>query len=302
MASTHPRNLLLSCLLLLVGYWLWLFLFHLVGMSLVTYGMLDSAPGVQEIADQYFANFWTIQGWASLAYFFLSWGLSVSNPMPWNEMNRSYWKIEVGPAFARSAGASIIFILVLMAITPYQYLGPGFSWTDGPWGVLNWVTRSIAWWGWALGDELVFRNRLLNRLRQLPVRRPELSSVIITTALWVLTRSWHQQLGWSQTLTLTLLGLVLGFRIIRGRHYLGGAAMLAASTWAFQAIFSLPLLGHEHPGIWMIKFPSSSADSYSWLRLVSGGAGGPAASALLQLFLAGVLARILWTHPHGSLR
>jgi hypothetical protein len=302
MATTELRKLLPSSALLLAAYWLWLFLCHLVGMSLVTYGMLDSTPGVQEIADQYFANYWTIQGWGSLAFFLLSWGLSISNPTPWNEMNGKFWKAQVAPNFLRAAAGATLFILTLMAFTPFQYLGPGFSWTDGPWGVLNWASRSIAWWGWALGDELVFRKLLLPRLRDLFRSHAETLAIVITTALWVLTRSLHQPLGWSQTLTLTLLGLILGLRVTRGRHYLGGAALLAGSTWVFQALFSLPLLGQEYPGIWMIKFSSAWADSHPWLRLLSGGAGGPGASALLQLFLLGVLVRILWTTPRGSLR
>ncbi|NDD90874.1 hypothetical protein EBZ37_02150 [bacterium] len=311
MTPSESKKQLLSCGLILVSYWVWLMAFHLVGMSLVTYGMLDSSPRVQEIADQYFANFWTIQGWGSLTFFLLNWGLSASNPIPWIEMTWPFWKSKVLPEFFRAAGAASLFILLLMAVTPFQYLGPGFSWTDAPWAVLNWLTRSIAWWGWAMGDELVFRKLLLSRfirisaslkLPQVLAQQSEWIAISLVTVLWVFTRSWNQHLGLSHTLTLVLLGLLLGLRVCRGRHYLVGAAILAACAWVSQPVFSLPLLGHEFPGIWIVKFISSDSHSSSWPRLISGGAGGPLASALLQLFLLGTLVRIQWTTRRGSLR
>ncbi|MBU6376117.1 MAG: hypothetical protein KGQ59_08990 [Bdellovibrionales bacterium] len=279
-------------------------------MSLITYGMLSSSPSVQEIADQYFVNFWTIQGWGSLSFFLLTWGLSMSNPVPWLEMTRSFWISNVLPAFLKATVASAAFICALIFVAPSQYLGPGFSWTDAPWTVFNWLLRSFAWWGWALGDELVFRKLLLSRL----IRIGHSSSfslslskysgwiaVAIVTALWVITRTWNQDLGLSQTLTLVLLGLLLGARVLDGRHYLVGAAFLAAAAWVFQSLFSLPLFGHEFPGIWIVKFSSVVGESL-WPRLLSGGAGGPLASALLQLFLLLSVVRILWTTHRESLR
>lgn len=309
MTSPALRSQLWNAALVLASYWLWLFLFHLVGMSLITYGMLDSNPGVQEIADQYFASFWTIQGWASLGFFLLLWGFSVVNPTGWSEMTASVWKSEVLPTFLKSAAAAAAFLTLLMVVSPFLNLGPGFSWTDAPWTALGWLARSTAWIGWALGDELVFRKLLLSRvrklLRHLHPRGHSISDILavaLVTAIGVFTRAWRQHLGWSQTLTLTLLGLVLGLRVIKGRSYLTGAALVAGFAWVFQSLFGLPLLGHDGIGIWIIKFPSSIDDSLSWLRLLSGGAGGPASSALLQLFLAGTVLRFLWTPGRGSLR
>ena len=82
--------------------------------------------------------------------------------------------------------------------------------------------------------------------------------------------------------------------------------MLAASALVFQGFFSLPLLGQEQTGLWLLKFsPASSPSSSAFpelMRFVSGCAGGPAASGILQLFLLTALARILWTRHRGSLR
>ena len=315
MSPKAPRNPLISAGLVLATYWIWLSAFHLVGMAVVTYGMLGATPGVREIADQYYSNAWTIQGWGSLLFFLAAWGLSVADPGPWSEMSRSSWKTHFLPPFLRAAGASTAWILLLMAATPFQYLGAGFSWSEAPWSALTWLTRCVGWFGWAIGDEAVFRKLLLSRLRrwfssrgdETPwVRHGDLLSVLVVTALGVLTRAFGQNLGLSQTLTLTLLGLVLGFRVCSGRHYLGGAAMLAASALVFQGLFSLPLLGQEQTGLWLLKFSPASSPSFSpfpeLMRFASGGAGGPASSGILQLFLLGALARILWTLRGGSLR
>jgi hypothetical protein len=56
---------------------------------------------------------------------------------------------------------------------------------------------------------------------------------------------------------------------------LGGAAMV------FQVLFSLPVLGHEFTGFWIIKYRSDHL-----LHFVSGGAGGPLSSSVIQLALA----------------
>lgn len=293
------------------SYALWLSLTQTIGLALVTYGMIDSKPGIQEIADQYSLNFWTIQGLGSFSYFLLCWGLSISRPLPWPELNISLWRMDLFPTLIRAVIAAVLFVMLLMLLSPFESLGPGLSWSVAPWGVLNWATRSLAWFGWALGDELVFRKFLLDHLRigfqkstgpKILRRFSEEFALGSSTVLWILTRSWHEPLGWTQTSTLFLLGLILGSQVLRGRHYLVGAAWLAGSSWTFQCLFSLPLLGHDHTGLWLIRFSSPETGSFSGFRLIHGGAGGPGASLLLQFILFVLLLKILWTRRRGSIR
>jgi hypothetical protein len=210
----------ISFLLPLLAYWLWLFLAHLVGISLVTYGMLDGAPPFHEISDQYFAQYLTFQGVAGLLAFLLGWGLSASRPSAWAPFSVARWRTDFWLPFSRGALLAASFLVLLLVLAPFQYLGSGLSWADAPWDFLNTVARSIACVGWALGDEWVFRHLLLERARRFSFRFAEFGAVALTTGLWVLTRSWGQHLGWSQITTLALLGSFLALRVIRGASHI----------------------------------------------------------------------------------
>jgi hypothetical protein len=276
--------------LFLLGYWMWLFMAHLLGISLVTYGMMDSAPKFTEIADLYFNNYWTVQGWAGLLFFLFNFGLTVGRQAHWPELSARNWRGTLLPTLIKTILGSVLWVLLTLWLTPSQFLGPGFSFEEGLWSALNCVIRALAWLGWAVGEEWVFRKVALERLKKilaasLGPRATEWATVLGITFLWVLTRSWHQQLGLNQTLTLSLVGLALGFYSFRGGSYLNGAAILGGATLSFQVLFSLPVLGHEFTGFWIIKYRSSDL-----LHFVSGGAGGPLSSAILQLGLVSWIA------------
>jgi hypothetical protein len=269
--------------------------------------MLGTTPSFQEISDQYFSNFWTIQGLASLGFFLFNWALSWNHATPWHEMTWSHWRTQTIPAFLWSCLSAGGVFLLFLATTPFQYFGSGWSWTEAPWSALNWLTRSAALIGMALGEEWVFRKVLFEDLRRLLRTRlhhfsADRLAILITALLWTGTRTWHQSLGISQTVSLLFLGIWLASRVWQGRSYLEGAAILGAFAWIFQAFFSLPLMGHEFSGIWIFKFPSTSGPWSPWPRWISGGAGGPLSSVLLQLFLLGAIIKIHWKAMASWLR
>jgi len=283
--------------LFIASYWLWLALAHLIGLSLVTYGVMDATPRFNEIADLYFTNYWTIQGWAAGLFLLVNAGLTVGRAASWPEFHWSNIKIKVLPLVLRTGIAALGWVLLMLWVTPAQFLGPGFSWEEGFWPLLSCISRAIAWLAWAFAEEWVFRKVLLEKLR---TRYSAWISILIVTALWTLTRSWHQGLGLNQTITLILLGMALGLSVCQGRSYLTGAAILGTSTLIFQVLFSLPVLGQDFTGIWIIKFRAENL-----LQLVSGGPGGPLSSAFLQLALASWIAfnwKIVWTPKSPQLR
>lgn len=285
-------NPVLSAGLFLGAYWLWLFFAHLIGLSLVTYGMISSSPKFNEIADLYFTNSWTVQGWAAGLFLLLNIGLTVGRPAQWLEFNRNHLKTKILPMVLRTAAGALIWVLLTHWLTPSQFLGPGFSWEEGLWATLIFVSRTVAWIGWACGEEWIFRKVLLERARShfAKHRLGDWAAIGITTALWVLTRCWGYHLGVNQTLTLVLLGTILGLRASRGGSYLEGAAIVGVAAAIFQVLFSIPVLGQDFTGAWIIKYRSGEL-----LQLVSGGAGGPLSSAAIQLALIGwILFKLDW--------
>ncbi len=268
--------------LFLLAYWGWLFAAHLLGISLVTYGMMDASPRFNEIADLYFNNYWTVQGWAALLFYLFNFGLTVGRQAHWPELSQRNLVHRALPQLMKASVASAAWVLLTFWITPSQFLGPGFSFEGGVWAAFSCLLRAGAWVGWAVGEEWVFRKVLLDRAKRLFAGRGgDLAAIATVTALWILTRSWHQHLGINQTLTLILAGLALGLHAVRGGSYLAGAAMLGGAAMVFQVIFSLPVLGHEFTGFWIIKYRSDHL-----LHFVSGGAGGPLSSSVIQLALA----------------
>jgi hypothetical protein len=280
--------------LFLLAYWTWLFFAYLLGISLVTYGMKDTAPKFNEIADLYFNNHWTIQGLAILLFYLFNFGLTVGRQAHWPELGARNLKQILLPFLLKTVGASIFWVLLTLWLTPSQFLGPGFSFEEGLWSAFNCLIRAVAWLGWAVGEEWVFRKVLLEKAKIWFGRHEKriggplvvgVASILAVTLLWILTRSWHQQLGLNQTLTLFLAGTALGLNVIRGGSYLKGAVLLGGATLSFQTLFSLPVLGHDFTGFWIIKYHSDHL-----LHLVSGGAGGPLSSSILQLAIASWIA------------
>ncbi|MFN7684264.1 MAG: type II CAAX prenyl endopeptidase Rce1 family protein [Oligoflexia bacterium] len=282
----------------LLTYWVWLFLADLLGLSIITYGatsgggalgMGGTTPRFNEIADLYFNNYWTVQGWAALLFFLFNFGLIVGRQAHWPELSRRNLLNRFFPLVLKTVMASVVWVMLTLWLTPSQFLGSGFPVEESFWSGFNCLVRGVAWLGWAVGEEWVFRKALLERVQKAIPQR--FLAILIVTALWVLTRSWHQHLGMNQTLTLILAGLALGLHASHGGSYLQGAALLGGTTLAFQVLFSLPVLGHEFTGFWIIKYRSDSLPSLSnhLLHLVSGGAGGPFSSSVLQLGMIGWL-------------
>lgn len=293
----HPE--ILRSMVFVASYWLWLFLAHLVGLSLVTYGMMGSRPQFNEIADLYFTNYWTIQGWAALLFLLVNIGLSVGRSTSWPEFHWPHLRGRTLPLVGKTLLACGLWILVTSWLTPSQFLGPGSSWEEGFWPLLSYFSRAVAWMGWAVSEEFVFRKVLLERMRR---HFKDAAAIAAVTLLWILTRSWHQNLGVNQTLTLVLVGTALGLAACRGHSYLNGAAILGTAAMFFQVLFSLPVLGQDFTGVWIIKYRAEDL-----LQLVSGGPGGPLSSSFVQLALASWIIfkldwKIVWTPKPRRLR
>jgi uncharacterized membrane protein YhaH (DUF805 family) len=89
------------------------------------------------------------------------------------------------------------------------------------------------------------------------------------------------ELGWMHLLTLFLLSITLSVRQLNDRNFTRGAGFWCGLLVLFQPVFSLPLLGNDFSGIFLVKYQAPSTA----LRLFSGGEGGPLAGFAFQFLL-----------------
>jgi hypothetical protein len=82
-------------------------------------------------------------------------------------------------------------------------------------------------------------------------------------------------------LTVFLLSITLSVRQLNDRSFTRGAGFWCGLLVIFQPVFSLPLLGNDFSGVFLVKYQAPTTA----LRLFSGGEGGPLAGFAFQFLL-----------------
>ena len=98
------------------------------------------------------------------------------------------------------------------------------------------------------------------------------------------------ELSWSQSITLFLISIALGLRSRERGEWPSGAGMIAGFLILVHPVAGLPVFGIDVSGLLMAR--TQSPEGFErWSRILCGGAGGPLASAALQLLLIAEIAR-----------
>ena len=283
------RNALFTTL----GFIGWSWGFRLVAVSIVTYFLSRSGASFQEVSDSVAANEITIYGVAAFV-FFLIW----LNFLPVSRSGRvdlwsphRLWK-QGWLGWIEGAATSALLALGLLIFGVYLYQG-FFIQTEEWWiafGIL--IVKALAILSWGYVEELLFRGRLLP---QAILWLGEPIALAMVTALSVVWKWYQFPLGWMSLGTLTLFYLALGLRASHSRgSFERGAGVWCGLVMMLHLGLSLPILGHDAQGVFTLRYDWKWDATSSWVRLFSGGSGGPLSSFLLQcVLIADILKSLL---------
>lgn len=264
-----------------VGYLLWILMFRLLVLTLVTYLLMSSDAKFQDISELYGANELFFAGIASLLFVLTLRWLNPLTSTSWTEIGTFHrLKKKFGPGFVKGAiiafGLSVAFVLT----GKYRYLG-FFIQIDDAWiGIASLGLRVLCIFFLVYAEEFLFRQKILNGLR---AGFPDWFSILLTALFFVIVKTAQFDLGLSQLLTLFLISISLSLKTIVEGDFNRAAGIWCGILVLAHAFLSLPIFGAEFQGVILLRYERTLDDEEGLLRILTGGLGGPLSSLGLQL-------------------
>lgn len=323
-----------------IFYSIWTLLFRLLVISFITFFLIplssqlewlginhhwfegdERLPRFEEISDIFSANELPLIGVSSLLFIVF---LHLLNPLI-SVSTREFFSLKkFKQLYPSGALHGLVFAIALIFVFLfsgfYRFLGFYIQFDDLILSLPNLLIRISAIGLLIYCEEFLFRNRLLNHLRQgfqtlqthLHLKkatastsrlRPELTAMIITSLAYCIIKWLQFDLGVMHTITLFLISMLLCIKALDSASepnsfFMHGAGFLTALLVIFHVFFSLPIFGNDYSGIIILKYyagpDTEDAVERSTIRFLTGGAGGPFSSLAFQILLGIEVLRSLW--------
>lgn len=276
-----------------IAYAIWIALFKLVALSLVTYVLMSSQARFQDIGDAFGSNEIPLIGLGSALYLIL---LRFLNPLVSVSTEEIFTPIRFEkrfvPGFFSGSVLALIAVLAFLLAGLYRYLGSYIHFDDAPLALADTLIRALSLGILVYCEEFLFRRRILNHLRQ---EMPELAAALLTGIGFCAIKAIQFDLGLMQLLTLFLISYSLSLRTLAQGDFAWSAGFWAGLLIVFHPLLSLPVLGNEFQGIVIVKYYSQDPTTgIENLRLLTGGLGGPLSSLPIQIvFLIDIVRSVL---------
>ena len=321
---------LFSPLKLIFSYAILIVSIRLIALSLITYFgayfSIDSQSHFQDINDALSSYEIILVGISSLVFVILLHSLSPQTLPP--IVDREYVEKDFLPGFVVGASCAGGLVLAFLLTGFYRYLGFFIQVEEGIYEfiilffqVLFQISALVIF---AYCEEFIFHRHLKTLLRP---RLPHWLTAHAIALSFSVIKLIQFDLGILQLSTMYLVSLALYYHSSGERTFARTAGIWAGSLIVFHPLLSLPIFGNEIAGIILIKYhgaaqtmgtPGSAiagsatavvtnGNSPSHLakmatlgtpslltRLLTGGAGGPLSSMILQLYLGIDVLRSLW--------
>ncbi len=296
---------ILSLALEVVPYIVWIEFMRLVFLSILTYLLSGKKTGFQEINDIASATQLPVLAVSALIY-------ATIRRFRSKDTNQEFFKALRGgltpflKGMLRAITLSLIFLYISTLTGHSKFFGTYFEVDDFVWLLIGTAIRIFSVITLVLIEEYLFRFIFFQKARELLNVK---AAIAVTTLFYVVAKGAQFSIGPNQVLTLMLFSLFLCLWVIEKESFVRGAGYLAGWILVVHILFSLPIMGIEQNGVWIIKAItpiSSVADAgsldfftQSWFslesmnnlifRLVTGGPGGPFSSITVQAILAAEL-------------
>lgn len=249
--------------------------------------LLKEPPTIQQISDLYNVNRIILAGISAFAL------VTIAS----RRLNLMPYDFSRAAAFECGRGALLATALVvgfLLART-HQFFGIVLDAENGVSTVSVLLIRSLSLALLILCEERLFRGYVYPKLLEWASPLP---SAVITAILSVFVKWIQFPIGIAQGLTLFLLSILIHPIPVRERRNAYGASFLVGVLIMLHPILSLPIFGTELPGLFLVKY--LSFDEQSWVRVLTGGSGGPLSGVLFQSLIVLEFARRWFQNRESS--
>lgn len=279
---------LLGPLGLVSAYAIWLQLYRLLAVSIVTFVGRSDQGGFAEIHEIYSANEIPMMGLGALLFGVLYvslYPLISSRPTDWMTPQRI--ERNLVPGFLQGSVLAFGVILAFIISGTYRYLGFYIQFEEAGLAALGIGVRLVALMGLVLAEEFLFRGRVFLPLAE---RLGPVPAALLSSLAWSGLKFIQFDVGMAQWITLFLVGLALSWRTWEVRDPLKGAGFWLGILIVFHVLLSLPILGGDFSGIVLVKYqPPEGIDPWNdgqWVhRFLTGGIGGPLSSFAFQILI-----------------
>jgi len=265
---------------------LWSLFFRLVALTLVASLLISPETRFAQISDAFASIELIVAGLGMFLFVALGRALRPLSHPRLDDLI-STWRLEKKylPGLAWGALIGILWTASTLLGGTAEWVGTNLSYDEAALTLTNTTLRTLAILVLVWCDEHFFRVSIQGRLqRALTARWAILAAAVAFSTLKLL----QFELGISQWLTLFLLSCNLGARSIKDGDFGKGAGLWSGFLLVIHPLLSLPVLGNDIQGIFMVKnmTPETSLPHADLHRWISGGIGGPLSSPVLQLLLA----------------
>jgi hypothetical protein len=264
---------------------IWSLFFRLIALTLIASLLISPETRFAQISDAFASIELIVAGLGML--FFIALGRAL-RPLSHPRLDDliSPWRLEKKylPGLAWGALIGILWTSATLIGGTAEWVGTNLSYDEAALTLTNTTLRTLSILVLVWCDEHFFRVSIQGRLqRALPARWSILSAALAFSTLKLL----QFELGLSQWLTLFLLSCNLGARSIKDGDFGKGAGLWSGFLLVIHPLLSLPVLGNDIQGIFMVKImtPGATPQALDLHRWISGGIGGPLSSPALQLLL-----------------
>jgi hypothetical protein len=263
----------------------WTALFRLLAMTLVAALLISPDTRFAQISDAFASIELIVAGVGIAALIILSRALRpISHPRLDDLI--STWRFEKRflPGLVWGATLGALWAGALMLGATADWVGTNLSYEEAAFTLTNTTLRALAIVFLVWCDEYFFRNSIQGRLQKVI---PSEWAIFTTALAYTLLKLLQFDLGLSQWLTLLLVSINLGCRSVKDGDFGKGAGLWIGFLLLIHPVLSLPILGNDIQGIFMVKTLTPAQDTTAGLisRWISGGLGGPLSSPALQLLL-----------------
>lgn len=261
-------------ILLIAAYAVWMLIFRLLALSFLVYLLTRAGhPATfEEINESFGNNEIPIIGLGAICFVLVLKGLAPLIDRE-NTLSVSFRELrsEYLPEFLQGALLASSIVAAFLFMGCFRFVGFFVQIEDTPLAIVGIVLRVLALVAIGFCEEYLFRLAATTAWTR----------VFLFSVLYCVVKLAQFNLSWMHLITLFLLSTTLAARRLRERSFLAGAGFWSAVLIIFHPVFSLPILGSDFSGIFLLK--------YQPLKLVpaaiSGGAGGPLSSLGLQAIL-----------------
>lgn len=267
-----------------VTYAAWILVFRLLVLTFITYFLISSNSRFQDISEAYGANEISLMGLSSLLYLVF---LTRLNPLTSTTFDVIFtpqrFERRFAPGFLHGAVLALALTLALLLTGLYKYLGFLIQIEEAPLAVASILIRIATLGTLVYCEEFIFRQKILNYFRRWI---PDFTAVLVTAIVYCIIKGLQFDLGLMHYITLFLVSVNLGLKSMIDGDFTRGAGFWAAILIVLHPFLSLPVFGSDFQGIVLVKFLDPSESGTQTFRVLTGGAGGPLSSFLLQLIFA----------------